>query len=143
MKGIIPFPQQKGFKPMSLESSKALGDLIRRIAASVACDVQHTSGTAYSVTVTHDGKSLTFTFDQGGRIPDAADAISALFARASLLARGEAAFYRCFYEKPYKASLEEEGKPLPDEYVAHYEEYKRVAEECWRVFGDWFGRKWE
>jgi hypothetical protein len=143
MKGIMPFPSWKGFKPMSMESSNALGALISRIAAKVEVDVHHDHGTAYSVTITNEDKSLTFTFDQGGRKPDAADAISALFARAGLIARGEAAFYRSFYEKAYKASLEEEGKPLPDEYVAHYEEYKRVAEECWRVFGDWFGRKWE
>jgi len=142
MKGIIPLPSSKGFKPMSLESSKALGDLIRRTADNVEVDVQHDHGSAYRVTVIYKEKSLTFTFDQGGRKPDATDAISALFARASTMSRGENGFFVTFYAKAYKEHLEE-AKPLKPEYVAHYEEWKQSAESAWQVFGDWFGRKWE
>ena len=110
---------------MSLDSSNALADLIKRIADGVGVDVQQPSkGTAHAVTVTYSEQSLTFTFDQGGKVPDAADCISALWSRAAVINRGE----------------DEAIVVVPK---GDYEEWKQCAEDAWRVFGDWFGRRWE
>lgn len=128
---------------MSLESSNALASLIARIAAGVTIEIEALKGTAHAVSITYEGKSLTFTFDQGGRVPDAADCISALWARAATLANGEEGFYRTFYEEAYEAAIGSEKKPMKKEYVEHCEEWKRDAVSAWRVFGDWFGRRWE
>lgn len=127
---------------MSLDSSNALADLIKRIADGVTVDVKPMRNTWYKVTVTYKDQTLSFNFDQGGKVPDAADAISALWSRAALIDHGDYRFYRVFYDKAFKESIEG-GDALKPEYVAHYEEWKRCAEESWRVFGDWFGRRWE
>lgn len=127
---------------MSLDSSQALASLIKRITAGVAIDIRPAHGTSFTIQVTYREQSMQAVFDQGGRVPDAVDCISALWARASVISQGEAHFYQTFYRKAYEA-LTECGEPLEQEQVAHYETWKQNAEDAWRVFGDWFGRRWE
>lgn len=127
---------------MSMDSSIALAALISRIAAGVAIDIRPVHGSAFTIRVTYREQSMLFTFDQGGRVPDASDCISALWARVSVISQGEEHFYRTFHRKAYEA-LTERDEPLEQEQVDHYDTWKHNAEDAWRVFGDWFGRRWE
>lgn len=132
----------KDFTPMSLDASNKLSDLIKRIAEGVTIDIHQMRGTAYAISISYKGQEMRFHFDQGGRHPDAADCISALWARASVISQGEEHFYQTFHKKAYE-DMTEHAEPLKQEYVDHFEEWEHNAAGAWRVFGDWFGKRWE